>query len=145
LSTVTQKPAENEQRARKLILSIQALEDEMVHGQSNLQMIEVQAQRLEETASAVTELKKHAPGDEVMVSLGAGVHLQVKLVNASRVVAAMGAGVAAERNLDDALALFKKQQEQLADIAKRQEEQLQTYQSQIDDMRNQLSQLLQQK
>jgi prefoldin alpha subunit len=145
LSTVTQKPAENEQRARKLILSIQALEDEMVHGQSNLQMIEVQAQRLEETASAVTELKKHAPGDEVMVSLGAGVHLQVKLVNASRVVAAMGAGVAAERNLDDALALFKKQQEQLADIAKRQEEQLQTYQSQIDGMRNQLSQLLQQK
>jgi prefoldin alpha subunit len=145
LSTVTQKPAENEQRARKLILSIQALEDEMVHGQSNLQMIEVQAQRLEETASAVTELKKHAPGDEVMVSLGAGVHLQVKLVNASRVVAAMGAGVAAERNLDDALALFKKQQEQLADIAKRQEEQLQTVQSQIDDMRNQLSQLLQQK
>jgi prefoldin alpha subunit len=142
---VTQKPAENEQRARKLILSIQTLEDEMVHGQSNLQMIEVQAQRLEETASAVTELKKHAPGDEVMVSLGAGVHLQVKLVNASRVVAAMGAGVAAERNLDDALALFKKQQEQLADIAKRQEEQLQTVQSQIDDMRNQLSQLLQQK
>jgi len=145
LSTVTQKPSENEQRARKLILSIQALEDEVVHGQSNLQMIEVQAQRLEETATAVTELKKHASGDEVMVSLGAGVHLQVKLVNASRVVAAMGAGVAAERNLDDALALFKKQQEQLADIAKRQEEQLQTYQSQIDDMRNQLSQLLQQK
>lgn len=142
---MTQKPSDNEQRARKLILSIQALEDEMVHGQSNLQMIEVQAQRLEETASAVTELKKHAPGDEVMVSLGAGVHLQVKLVNASRVVAAMGAGVAAERNLDDALALFKKQQEQLADIAKRQEEQLQTYQSQIDGMRNQLSQLLQQK
>lgn len=142
---MTQKPAENEQRARKLILSIQTLEDEMAHGQSNLQMIEVQAQRLEETASAVTELKKHAPGDEVMVSLGAGVHLQVKLVNASRVVAALGAGVAAERNLDDALALFKKQHEQLADIAKRQEEQLQTYQSQIDDMRNQLSQLLQQK
>jgi prefoldin alpha subunit len=145
LSTVTQKPSDNEQRARKLILSIQALEDEMVHGQSNLQMIEVQAQRLEETASAVTELKKHAPGDEVMVSLGAGVHLQVKLVNASRVVASLGAGVAAERNLDDALALFKKQQAQLADIAKRQEEQLQTAQSQIDDMRNQLSQLLQQK
>jgi len=142
---VTQKPSDNEQRARKLILSIQALEDEMVHGQSNLQMIEVQAQRLEETASAVTELKKHAPGDEVMVSLGAGVHLQVKLVNASRVVASLGAGVAAERNLDDALALFKKQQAQLADIAKRQEEQLQTAQSQIDDMRNQLSQLLQQK
>jgi prefoldin alpha subunit len=140
-----QKPAEKEQLARKLILSIQALEDEMVHGQSNLQMIEVQAQRLEETASAVTELKKHAPGDEVMVSLGAGVHLQVKLIKASQVVAALGAGVAAERNLDDALALFKKQQEQLADIAKRQEEQLQTAQTQIEDMRNQLSQLLQQK
>jgi prefoldin alpha subunit len=105
----------------------------------------VQAQRLEETASAVTELKKHAPGDEVMVSLGAGVHLQVKLIKASQVVAALGAGVAAERNLDDALALFKKQQEQLADIAKRQEEQLQTAQTQIEDMRNQLSQLLQQK
>jgi prefoldin alpha subunit len=142
---VVQKPEEKEQLARKLILSIQALEDEMVHGQSNLQMIEVQAQRLDETASAVTELKKHAPGDEVMVSLGAGVHLQVKLINASQVVTALGAGVAAERNLDDALGLFKKQQEQLAGIAKRQAEQLQTAQAKIEDMRNQLSQLLQQK
>jgi len=142
---VTQKPADKEQHARQLILSIQALEDEVVRGQSNLQMIEVQAERLAETATAVTELKKHASGDEVMVSLGAGVHLQVKLTDASHVVADMGAGVAAERKLDDALALFKKQQEQLADIAKRQEEQLEKVQTQIDEMRTQLSELLQQK
>lgn len=142
---MTQKPAENEQRARQLILSIQALEDDMVRGQSNLQMIEVQAQRLAETASAVTELKNHANGDEVMVSLGAGVHLQVKLTDARHVVAALGAGVAAERKLDDALAAFKKQQEQLADIAKRQEEQLEKVQSQIEEMRNQLSRMLPQK
>ena len=142
---MTQKPADKEQHARQLILSIQALEDEVVRGQSNLQMIEVQAERLAETATAVTELKKHASGDEVMVSLGAGVHLQVKLTDASHVVADMGAGVAAERKLDDALALFKKQQEQLADIAKRQEEQLEKVQTQIDEMRTQLSELLQQK
>jgi hypothetical protein len=43
------------------------------------------------------------------------------------------------------LGLFKKQQEQLAGIAKRQAEQLQTAQAKIEDMRNQLSQLLQQK
>jgi prefoldin alpha subunit len=136
---------DKEQRARQLIVSIQALEDEVVRGQSNLQMIEVQAERLAETASAVTELKNHRVGDEVMVSLGAGVHLQVKLTDASRVVAAIGAGVAAERSLADALVQFKKQQEQLADIAKRQEEQLEKVQSQIDAMRNELSQLLQQK
>ena len=140
---MAQSPAEREQLAQQIILTIQALEDELVRGQSNLQMIQVQSQRLAETAGAVNELKKHAPGDEVMVNIGSGVHLHVKLTNTSRIVTVMGAGFAAERSLADALAGFEEQQKQLAELAKRQQDQLQNAQRQIQENRNQLSQLLQ--
>ena len=140
---MAQSPAEKEQLAQQIILTIQALEDELVRGQSNLQMIQVQSQRLAETAGAVIELKKHAPGDEVMVNIGSGVHLHVKLTNTSRIVTVMGAGFAAERSLADALASFEEQQKQLAELAKRQQDQLQNAQRQIQENRNQLSQLLQ--
>jgi prefoldin alpha subunit len=140
---VAQSPADREQVARQLIVTIQALEDELVRGQNNLQMIELQSQRLAETSAAVLELKNHEPGDEVMIDIGSGVHLRVKLTDTSKVVTVIGAGFAAEKTLDEALKGFEEQQKMLTDLAKRQQDQLQATQKQIEDSRNQLSVLMQ--
>ncbi len=140
---MAQSPVDREQVARQLIVTIQALEDELVRGQNNLQMIELQSQRLVETSVAVQELKNHKPGDEVMIDIGSGVHLRVKLTDTSNVVTVIGAGFAAEKSLDDALKGFEEQQQMLTDLAKRQQDQLQTTQKQIEDSRNQLSTLMQ--
>ncbi|MFX1577699.1 MAG: prefoldin subunit alpha [Promethearchaeota archaeon] len=139
---MTQTPPNPEQLAQQLIMSVQALEDEIARGQSNLQMIEVQMQRLAETTTAVQELKNHKVGDEIMVNIGSGVHLYVKLIDPKHVVTSFGAGFAAERTVDQALKRFEEQQKQLTDIAQRQQEQIQNTQSRIEEYRSQLNQLI---
>ncbi|MFW9832191.1 MAG: prefoldin subunit alpha [Candidatus Thorarchaeota archaeon] len=132
-----------EQQAQQLIMGIQALEEEFGRGQNNLQMIELQMQRLAETAEAVNELKNHKVGDEVMINIGSGVHLYVKLSDPKHVVTTVGAGFAAERTVNEALARFEEQQKQLTDIAQRQQEQLQKTQNRIEEYRGLLNQLIQ--
>lgn len=139
---MSQTPDEKEQLSRQLIVTIQTLEEEMSRGQSNLQMIDFQSQRLAETAAAVKALKNHAPGDEVMISIGSGVHIYVKMANTSHVVKVLGAGFAAEKTLDEALMGFEEQQKQLAALSQRQQEQLRTARARLEEMQNQLSQLL---
>jgi len=136
-------PPNPEQLAQQLIMSVQTLEEEIARGQSNLQMIEVQMQRLAETATAVQDLKNHKVGDEIMVNIGAGVHIYVKLVDPKHVVTSFGAGYAAERTVDEALSRFEEQQKQLTGIAQRQQEQIETTQSRIEEYRSQLNQLIQ--
>jgi prefoldin alpha subunit len=136
-------PPNPEETAQQFIIAIQALEEEIARGQSNLQMIEAQMQRLAETTTAVQELKKHKVGDEIMVNIGSGTHLYVKLIDPKHVVTSFGAGFAAEHTIDDALKRFEEQQKQLADIAQRQSEQMQNSQAKIDEYRNQLNQLIQ--
>lgn len=140
---MAQIPPNPEQLAQQLILSVQALEEEIARGQNNLQMIEVQMQRLVETTTAVQELKNHKVGDEIMVNIGSGVHLYVKLIDPKHVVTSFGAGFAAERTVDQALKRFEAQQTQLTDIAQRQQEQIQKTQSKIEDYRSQLNELIQ--
>ena len=132
-----------EQTAQQFIMAIQALEEEIARGQSNLQMIEVQMQRLAETTMAVQELKNHEADDEIMINIGSGTHLYVKLIDPKHVVTSVGAGFAAERTINDALKRFEEQQKQLTDIAQRQTEQLQNVQAKMDDYRTQLNQLIQ--
>jgi prefoldin alpha subunit len=140
---MAQPSTNSEQLAQRLIATIQALEEEMVRGQNNLQMIDLQLQRLVDTAAAVQELKNHKPGDEIMVNIGSGIHLHVKLTNNKRVVASFGAGFAAERTIDEALTRFEEQQKQLTDLAKRQQEQLRNTQNQLETSQAQLNQLIQ--
>ncbi len=139
---MSRTPEEKEQFARQLIVTIQTLEEELSRGQSNLQMIDYQSQRLAETAAAVKELKNHAPGDEVLISIGSGVHIHVKMADTSRVVKVLGAGFAAEKTLDKALAGFEEQNKQLAALSQRQQEQLRSTQARIDELQNQLNQIL---
>ncbi|MFX0169993.1 MAG: prefoldin subunit alpha [Candidatus Hodarchaeota archaeon] len=132
-----------EEAAQQFILAIQALEEEIVRGQNNLQMIELQIQRLIETAVAVRELKNHQPGDEIMINIGSGTHLYVKLTETKQVVTSIGAGFAVERTIDEALKRYEEQQEKLAELAKQQQEQMRANQERIEDYRNQLNQLIQ--
>ncbi len=140
---MAQTPPDPEQLAQQLVMSIQALEEEIARGQNNLQMIEVQMQRLAETTTAVQELKHHKVGDEIMINIGSGVHLYVKLIDPKHVVTSFGAGFAAQRTLDEALKRFEEQQKQLTSIAQRQQEQIQNSQTRIEDYRSQLNQLIQ--
>lgn len=140
---MVQTPPNQEQLAQQLIMGIQALEEEFGRGQNNLKMIELQMQRLAETVESVKELKNHKVGDEVMINIGSGVHLHVKLSDPKHVVTTVGAGFAAEKTVDEALARFEEQQKQLTDIAKRQQEQLQNTQGRIEEYRAQLNQLIQ--
>lgn len=140
---MAKSPPNPEQLAQQLIISIQALEDEIARGQNNLQMIELQLQRLMETATAIRELKNHKVGDEILVNIGSGVHLHVKLTDAKNVVTSFGAGFAAERTMDQALTRFEEQQKQLTNIAQRQQEQIQNTQQRLEEYRNQLNQLIQ--
>jgi prefoldin alpha subunit len=140
---MAQTPPNPEQLAQQLIMSVQTLEEEIARGQNNLQMIEVQMQSVAETATAVQELKNHKTGDEIMVNIGSGVHIYVKLVDAKHVVTSFGAGFAAERTIDEALKRFEEQQKQLTDIAQRQQEQIQNTQGRIEAYRAQLNELIQ--
>jgi prefoldin alpha subunit len=136
-------PLSPEQTAQQFIMAIQALEDELARGQTNLQRIELQSQSLAETTVAVQELKNHKVDDEIMINIGSGVHLYVRLVDPKHVVTSFGAGFAAKRTVNEALKRFEEQQKQLADIAQRQTEQLQNAQAKIEEYRTQLNQLIQ--
>ncbi len=140
---MTQTPPNTEQLAQQLIMSVQTLEEEIARGQNNLQMIEAQMQRLAETATAVQEFKNHKIGDEIMVNIGSGVHIYVKLTDPKHVMTSFGSGFAAQRTVDEALKRFEEQQKQLTDIAKRQQEQIQNTQARIEEYRSQLNQLIQ--
>jgi prefoldin alpha subunit len=139
---MTQPSPDPGQVAQQYYLAIQALEEEIVRGQNNLQMIELQIQRLIETSAAVRELKNHEPGDELMINIGSGTHVHVKLTNKKEVVTTIGAGFAVERTIDDALKHYKTQQEKLTELAKQQQEQIRATQERIEEYRNQLNQLI---
>ncbi|MFX1562272.1 MAG: prefoldin subunit alpha [Promethearchaeota archaeon] len=139
---MSQAPDGKDQLSRQLIITVQTLEEEMSRGQSNLQMIDIQSQRLAETAVAVKSLKDHKPGDELMISIGSGVHIHVKMASTSHIVKVLGAGFAAEKTLDDALKGIEEQQKQLAALSQRQQEQLRTTQARLEEAQSQLSQLL---
>ncbi|MDO8056329.1 MAG: prefoldin subunit alpha [Candidatus Hermodarchaeota archaeon] len=139
---MTQPSPDPGQVAQQYYLAIQALEEEIVRGQNNLQMIELQIQRLIETSAAVRELKNHEPGDELMINIGSGTHVHVKLTNKKEVVTTIGAGFAVERTIDDALKSYKTQQEKLTELAKQQQEQIRATQERIEEYRNQLNQLI---
>ena len=135
-------PPNPEEMAQSLIAHIQNLEEEIIRGQQNLQMIELQLQRLLETGSAVRELKNHKIGDEILINIGSGVHLHVKLTDVKHVITSLGATFATERTIDQALTRFEEQQKQLTDIAQRQQEQIQNTQARIEEHRAQLNQLI---
>lgn len=140
---MTQPSPDPGQVVQQYYLAIQALEEEIVRGQNNLQMIELQIQRLLETSAAVRELKNHESGDEIMINIGSGTHVHVKLTDKKEVVTTLGAGFAVERTVDDALKQYEKQQEKLTDLAKQQQEQVRATQERIEEYRNQLNQLIQ--
>jgi prefoldin alpha subunit len=106
-------------------------------------MIELQIQRSLETAAAVRELKNHEPGDELMINIGSGTHVHVKLTDKKKIVTTIGAGFAVERTIDDALKQYEAQQKKLTEIAKQQQEQINTTQGRIEEYRNKLNQLIQ--
>ena len=139
---MTQPSPDPGQVAQQYYLAIQALEEEIVRGQNNLQMIELQIQRLLETSAAVRDLKNHKAGDELMINIGSGTHVHVKLTDKKEVVTTIGAGFAVERTLDDALKQYKQQQEKLTELAKQQQEQIRATQERIEEYRNQLNQLI---
>jgi prefoldin alpha subunit len=139
---MTKTPPNPEELAQSLVAHIQNLEEEILRGQQNLQLVELQLQRLLETRGAVQELKNHKAGDEMLINIGSGVHLYVTLTKPKRVITSLGAGFAAERTVEQALTRFEEQQNQLTDIAKRQQEQLQNTQARIEEYREQLNQIL---
>jgi len=140
---MTQPTPDPGQAAQQYYLAIQALEEEIVRGQNNLQMIELQIQRIIETSVAVRELKNHEPGDEVLINIGSGTHVHVKLTDKKEIVTTIGAGFAVERTVDDALKHYETQQEKLTEIAKQQQGQIRATQERIEEYRNQLNQLIQ--
>jgi prefoldin alpha subunit len=140
---MTQPSPDPGQVVQQYYLAIQALEEEIARGQNNLQMIELQIQRIIETSAAVRELKDHEPGDELMINIGSGTHVHVKLTDKKKVVTTIGAGFAVERTVDDALKHYEQQQEKLTEIAKQQQEQIRATQERIEEYRNQLNQLIQ--
>jgi prefoldin alpha subunit len=136
---------EQEIRAQyaQLVQNMQSLEADINRIQSNLQLFQAQENRLVETTIAVSELKRHKSGDEVMVSIGPGVHLHVKLSDISNVIVALGAGFAAEKPLDEALASFEQQRQQLVEIANHHQDLLREAYAKYEATRNTLSKLSQ--
>ncbi len=95
---------------------MQEMKQGMQQMQEQLQLLNHQMQELEQVKDSIIEMKSVEVGDEVLMSLGAGVFGKATVKDNNKIILKVGANVAVEKDLDGAEKLVKRQIEELKNV-----------------------------
>ncbi|MEM4679681.1 MAG: prefoldin subunit alpha [Thermofilaceae archaeon] len=87
---------------------------------------------------ALEETQNLNEGDELLVPLGAGVFVRVKLANKSSVVVTIGANIMIEKNVDEALKIVGSREQQIRDALQRSMAEYQALLNRLQELEQQI-------
>ncbi len=93
--------ADQEQAIRELIYKLQIYQAETENLQQQGSLIEMSLGEIESTIQTITAFEKVKSGQEILVPVGAGTHVYGSITRLDRVVVDIGAGVSAEKNIEE--------------------------------------------
>ncbi|MBS7287930.1 MAG: prefoldin subunit alpha [Candidatus Freyarchaeota archaeon] len=105
--------SENEQRFRATLSQLNIYEQQAQVLEDRLALLNQMLEETRRATLALEEIKSMDPEHEVLISLGAGAFLKVKVAERERVIFQIGAGVVMEKSVDDVKAKLSERQGEL--------------------------------
>lgn len=105
--------SEDEQKFREILSQLNLYEQQAQILEDRLMLLNQMLEEARRTTTALDEVKNMSPDHEVLVSLGAGTFLKVKVAEREKVIFQIGAGIVVEKNIDDVKARLSERQGEL--------------------------------
>ncbi|MBS7248612.1 MAG: prefoldin subunit alpha [Candidatus Jordarchaeales archaeon] len=105
--------SENEQRFRATLSQLNVYEQQAQILEERLALLNQMIEETRRATIALDEIKSMDLEHEVLVSLGAGAFLKVKVAEKEKVIFQIGAGVVVEKSIDDVRAKLSERQGEL--------------------------------
>ena len=130
-----------DEEVRKLLVETQFLEATAESLQSRMNFVNAALADLRMARMSIEGLMKEEKDAQLIVPIGGGSYIKVRLDESDLVIAGIGANVAVEKPLPDALERIKKRTEELEKTARALREQLTQVALKINDNRTKLREL----
>jgi len=131
-----------EEEVRKLSMELRYFEQTAETLQQRVGMLNAALTDLSYANTTLENVEKEKENAEMLVPIGGGNYVSVKLANTDKVVVGMGAGVSLEKSLPDAKAIVKQRIEELQKTQISAQQQLMQIAERINQDRNRMESLL---
>ena len=132
----------NEEEARKLSMQLRYFEQTAETLQQRLSMVNAALSDLSYANITLEGIEKEKENAEMLVPIGGGSYINVKLANSEKIIVGMGAGVSIEKTLPEAKSIVKERIEELQKTQVSAQQQLSQIAERINQDRNRLETLL---
>ena len=132
----------NEEEARKLSIQLRYFEQTAETLQQRLSMVNAALSDLSYANITLEGIEKEKENAEMLVPIGGGSYINVKLANSEKIIVGMGAGVSIEKTLPEAKSIVKERIEELQKTQVSAQQQLSQIAERINQDRNRLETLL---
>lgn len=132
----------DEEELRKLSIEMRYLEQTAEALQQRISMMNAAMTDLTYANMSLDELEKEKEDAELLVPIGGGSYVKVKLANADTVVVGIGSGVSVEKTLPEAKAIVKERLSELEKTMTSAQQQFAQVAQRINTGRNRLESLL---
>ena len=132
----------NEEELRKLSVEMRFLEQTAETLQQRINMMNAAMSDLTYANMTLEGIKKEKENAELLVPIGGGSYIKVKLANPDKVVVGMGAGVSIEKTLPEAKTIVKERLGELEKTMQSAQQQFAQVAQRLNAGRNRLGSLL---
>ncbi len=131
-----------EEEVRKLSVELRYFEQTAETLQQRVGMLNAALTDLSYANTTLENIEKEKENAEMLVPIGGGNYVSVKLANTEKVIIGIGAGVSMEKSLPDAKAIVKQRIEELQKTQISAQQQLMQIAERINQDRNRMESLL---
>ena len=131
-----------EEELRKLSVEMRFLEQTAENLQQRISMVNAAMTDLTYANMTLDSIEKEKESADLLVPIGGGSYIKVKLANADKVIVGMGAGVSIEKTLPEAKEIVKERLEELEKTMASGQQQFAQVAQRINVGRNRLESLL---
>ncbi len=139
---MTSSGGRDEDEARKLSVQLRYFEQTAENLQQRLGMLNAALTDLSYAKATLENIEKEKENSEMLVPIGGGSYVDVKLANTNKVIIGLGAGVSAEKTLPEAKNIIVQRIEELQKTQVSAQQQLGQISERIDQDRRRLEILL---
>ena len=134
--------SKTEEEVRKLSMEVRYFEQTAEVLQQRVGMLNAAVADLSYASTTLENIEKEKENAEMLVPIGGGNYISVKLANPDKVVVGMGSGVSMEKSLTEAKAVVKERMEDLQKTQASAEQQLTQISERINQDRTRLETLV---
>ena len=131
--------AASEEELRKLMMEIRILEGSVNTIRSRLRVVNAALEDTVVAMKALESVKNEKKGSEMLVPVGAGSLLKVKITDVEKTILGVGAGICIEKSIESSIKDLNERQEELEKLSNSQQQQLGQLLANIESSKNRLA------